>query len=143
MSEETKVISIEEEKYKLEMDRDMFYNLKYGAITDTTDELIKSREFLSQGDLVFIYKNSKDREIENNLLEVCIRLNNVYTINDNSISEILDPYIVELYTEDYSVIYPHVPRTFLEVELYEILKDSKVPSDVLITYKQIIEDLKP
>ena len=49
---------------------------------------------------------------------------------------------MEIYTENYSVIYPHVPRTYLEVELYEILKDSKVPQDVLITYKQIIEDLK-
>ena len=133
------VKSTNEEKYKSEMDRDMYCNLKYGGITDTTDEFIKCREFLSQGDLIFEYKNSEKRDVSNNVLGVTIRVQNKYTEAEPLG---LDEFIVELITEEYSVIYPHVPRTYLDVELYDLLKDAKVPNDVLITYKQIIEDLK-
>lgn len=141
MNKEELINSEEEKKVEYEMSRDMFYNLRYGSVTNAEDEFIKCRDILSNGDLIFIYKNSKNEDIENNLLEICIRINNVYTTNDN-ITKNLDSYIVELYTENYSVIYPHVPRTFLEVEIYELLENSRVPSDVLVTYKQIIEDLK-
>lgn len=125
-----------------EEDRDIISGLKCSAVSDTTDELMKCREYLSQGDIIFIYKNSKDRETENTLYEVCIRVHNQYTIASDNITQDLDEYIVEIYTKDYSVIYPHVPRTYLDVELYDILESFKVPKDILITYKQIIEDLK-
>ena len=116
--------------------------LRYSTMTDCVDEFQKSREGLEQGDLIFIYKNTEKKGVENELLEVSIRMNNMYTAGDDSMVGGLDLFIVELFTEEYTVIYPHVPRTYLEVELYEILKDSKVPHDILITYKQIIEDLK-
>lgn len=121
---------------------DCMVNLKYSTVTDGVDEFIKSRDYLSQGDLIFIYKNSKDTDTENTLYELCIRVHNTYTVSTENVTSRLDNYIVEIYTKDYSVIYPHVPRTYLEVELYDILEDFKVPNDILITYKQIIEDLK-
>ena len=140
MNEEVKEsIIINEEEYKSQMDRDMYYNLKCGSVGDTADEFIKSREFLSQGDLIFEYKNSEKRDVKNNVLGLTIRIHNQFTETEPFD---LDEFIVELITEEYSVIYPHVPRTYLDVELYNLLKDSKVPNDVLITYKQIIEDLK-
>ena len=92
--------------------------------------------------MIAAYKNTEKKGVDNELLEVSIRMNNVYTAGSDSMTSGLDLFIVELFTEEYTVIYPHVPRTYLEVELYEILKDSKVPQDILITYKQIIEDLK-
>lgn len=116
--------------------------LRCGVLTDCIDEVQKSRDRLEQGDLIFIYKNTEKKGVDNELLEVSIRMNNVYTTGPDSMTSGLDLFIVELFTEEYTVIYPHVPRTYLEVELYEILKDSKVPQDILITYKQIIEDLK-
>ncbi len=118
--------------------RDILGGIRCGILTDATEEFIRSREHLSQGDLIFIYRNSEDKDVDTNLYEVSIRVHNQFT--EDSLG--LDAYIVEIYTEDYSVIYPHVPRTYLEVELFEILKNSKVPNDILITYKQIIEDLK-
>lgn len=137
MSEE-KILTNEEE-YKSDIDRDMYYNLKFGGITDITDEFIKSREYLSQGDLIFEYKNNEKKDVKNNVLGLVIRVHNQYTEAEPLD---LDEFIVELITEEYSIIYPHVPRTYLDVELYDLLKDAKVPNDVLITYKQIIEDLK-
>lgn len=125
-----------------EEDRDIISGLKCSALNDVTDEFMKCRDYLSQGDIIFIYKNSKDRDTENTLYEVCIRVHNQYTIALDNITQDLDEYIVEIYTKDYSVIYPHVPRTYLDVELYDILESFKVPKDILITYKQIIEDLK-
>lgn len=135
---EEKILTKEEE-YKSDIERDMYYNLKFGGITDITDEFIKSREYLSQGDLIFEYKSSEKRDVKNNVLGLVIRVHNQYTEAEPLN---LDEFIVELITEEYSIIYPHVPRTYLDVELYDLLKDAKVPNDVLITYKQIIEDLK-
>ena len=57
MNEEVNGLMINEEDYKLQLDRDMYSNLKFGSVGDTTDEFIKSREILSQGDLIFEYKN--------------------------------------------------------------------------------------
>lgn len=122
--------------------KDIFSNLGYSNLCDSTDEFNLTRGQLSQGDLIFIYRNSEDRGVDNNLLECCIRIQNDYTNGNDPFIEGLDKYIVELYTENYSVIYPHMPRTYLDVELYEILQNSKVPQDILLTYKQIIEDLK-
>ena len=122
--------------------REIFSALRCGVLTDCIDEVQKSRDRLEQGDLIFICKNTEKKGVDNELLEVSIRMNNVYTAGSDSMTGGLDLFIVELFTEEYTVIYPHVPRTYLEVELYEILKDSKVPQDILITYKQIIEDLK-
>ena len=122
--------------------REILSALKCGTLTDCMDEVQKSRDRLEQGDLIFIYKNTEKKGVDNELLEVSIRMNNVYTAGSDSMTGGLDLFIVELFTEKYTVIYPHVPRTYLDVELYEILKDSKVPQDILITYKQIIEDLK-
>jgi hypothetical protein len=125
-----------------EDNREILSALRCGTLTDCIDEVQKSRDRLEQGDLIFIYKNTEKKGVDNELLEVSIRMNNVYTSGPDSMTDGLDLFIVELFTEEYTVIYPHVPRTYLEVELYEILKDSKVPQDILITYKQIIEDLK-
>lgn len=125
-----------------EENRDIISGLKFSSLSDSTDEFIKSRDQLSQGDLIFTYKNSKDTDTENTLYQVVIRIHNKYTISEDNVTSSLDQYIVEIYTKDYSVIYPHVPRTYLEVELYNLLQDFKVPADILITYKQIIEDLK-
>lgn len=121
---------------------EIFENIICSSVVDTTDEFQQSREQFKQGDLIFIYRNSDEKGVDNDLLSVCIKKNNIFTVDPESDVDKLDPYIVEIITTKYSVIYPHVPRTYLEVELYDILKDSKVPSDVLITYKQIIEDLK-
>ena len=125
-----------------EDNKEILSALRCGALTDCIDEVQKSRDRLEQGDLIFIYKNTEKKGVDNELLEVSIRMNNVYTAGPDSMTAELDLFIVELFTEKYTVIYPHVPRTYLEVEFYEILKDSKVPQDILITYKQIIEDLK-
>jgi hypothetical protein len=125
-----------------EDNKEILSALRCGTLTDCIDEVQKSRDRLEQGDLIFIYKNTEKKGVDNELLEVSIRMNNVYTSGPDSMTDGLDLFIVELFTEEYTVIYPHVPRTYLEVELYEILKDSKVPQDILITYKQIIEDLK-
>ena len=124
--------------------RDCITNLKLSTSIDCTDELTRSRDYFSQGDLIFIFKSSKDNtDINGNTLyEVCVRVHNSYTTSTEDLIACLDRFIVEIYTKDYSVIYPHVPRTYLDVELYDILKDFKVPNDILIMYKQIIEDLK-
>ena len=123
--------------------RDCMTNLKLSTSVDCTDEFIKCREYLSQADLIFTYKNSKDTDTENALYGITIRAHNNYTVSvENGVVGNLDLFIVELCTKDYSVIYPHVPRTYLEIELYEILQDFKVPDDVLRTYKQIIKDLE-
>lgn len=128
---------------KEERNKEILTDLKCGSLTDCVDEFQKSRDQLGQGDLIFAYKNLEERGVKNELLEISIRANNKYTsMADDSMVERLDLYIVELFTQDYSVIYPHMPRTYLEVELYDILEESKVPEDILITYKQIIEDLK-
>lgn len=125
-----------------EVKREVLTGMVYSTLPDCTNEFAKSVEQLEQGDLIFIYKNTEEKGVENELLEVSIRMNNNYTAGPDSMVGGLDLFIVEIYTENYSVIYPHVPRTYLDIELYEFLKDSKVPQDVLITYKQIIEDLK-
>ncbi len=121
---------------------EMVEALLCSTYSDSSDEFTKAREQVEQGDVIFIYRSTERKDVENNLLEVCIRAHNIYTSGPETTTGDLDLYIVELYTDKYSVIYPHVPRTYLDIELYDILKDSKVPDDVLITYKQIIEDLK-
>ena len=125
-----------------EDNKEILSGLRCGTLTDCIDEVQKSRDRLESGDLIFIYKNTEKKGVDNELLEVSIRMNNIYTTGPDSMTAGLDLFIVELFTEKYTVIYPHVPRTYLEVELYDILKNSKVPHDILITYKQIIEDLK-
>jgi hypothetical protein len=133
-------LNIDETTYN--ENKEILSNLRCGTLSDCVDEFQKSRDYLGQGDLIFTYKNSKDRDTEDTLYGITIRVHNKYTVSEDNITSNLDEYIVEIYTHDYSVIYPHVPRTYLDVELFEFLNDHKVPSDILATYKQIIEDLK-
>ena len=95
---------------------------------------------LSEGELIFSYKNTKFCDCENNFFGITIFRN---TEKNGPIKNVGN-FSVIIVTRDWSVTYPNVPLTYLQTELADMLKEFCMEEEVLTTYKQIIEkdDLK-
>lgn len=85
---------------------------------------------LLEGSPVFLYKNTGGNKSD--LQQVVV----VRSVNDP------DKFAASILTTGWSVVYPFVlPKTYLEMEIYEDLKKYKLDEKILNTYKQIVSHL--
>lgn len=86
---------------------------------------------LLEGDLVFAYKNTGN----NSDIHQFVVVKNNYTGNINDFG-------VGVISTGYTMLLPHVPVDYVEVELVEDLKKWKLDKTILNTYEQIIKGIK-
>lgn len=106
------------------------------AISACESVFKESVQKITEGNLVFSYKN---QDKNSDLIQVTVYMNYEDTYYSLGIDS--DDFSVLLSTMDYTVVLPHVPASYLQIELLEKLKECNIPDDILNTYTCMIKKI--
>ena len=99
--------------------------------TAASDIFSSIHRTLLEGDPVFLYKNTNSKS---DLCQVVVVRNFEYTSEAKQYTD----FGVGVITAGYSMLYPHVPSSYIKNDLLVDLEHWKVDKDVVATYRQIV-----
>ena len=126
-------------EYEIETNRAIVGWNSIEEVANSVWNSIHSR--LLEGDLVFAYKTG-DQSAKLKQIVIVRNFELIQVAGFAQAGKNYTDFGVGYITSGYTALLPHVPLRYVKDELYSLMKDCKVPQDILGTFGAIIEDLE-